>query len=222
MTFDEFVMTHEAPIRLGCFLGIFAAMAAWELLAPRRTRTTSKAVRWANNLGIVVLNSVVVRLIFPAAAVGVAAFATTRGWGLFHYYRLPYAVVVVASVVILDFIIYLQHVMVHAVPILWRLHRVHHADLDFDVTTGARFHPLEILLSLLVKFAAIAVFGPPVVAVVIFEVLLNATSMFNHGNVRLPVWFDQVLRLFVVTPDMHRCLSTHLSPELSCGLALWG
>ena len=204
MTFGEFVMTHEAPIRLGFFLGIFAAMAVWELFAPRRALTAAKPARWANNLGIVVLNTVVLRLIFPAAAVGVAAFATAQGWGLFNYYHLPYAVTVIASVVILDFIIYLQHVMVHAIPALWRLHRVHHADLDFDVTTGARFHPIEILLSMLIKFAAIVVLGPPVVAVVIFEVLLNATSMFNHGNVRIPAVLDRVLRLFVVTPDMHR------------------
>ena len=204
MSFSDFVMIHAAPIRLSFFLGIFAAMAIWEMLSPRRALTVAKAVRWANNIAIVVLNTVVLRLIFPAAAVGLAVFAATRGWGLFHVVHLPFAAQVVVCVLILDLVIYLQHVMVHAVPALWRLHRVHHADLDLDVTTGARFHPLEILLSMLIKFAAIAVFGPPVVAVVIFEVLLNATSMFNHGNVRLPRRFDRLLRLFVVTPDMHR------------------
>ena len=144
------------------------------------------------------------RLVFPAAAVGMAAFAQARGWGFFNYVEAPYWLAVAISVVILDFAIYLQHVMFHAVPALWRLHRMHHADLDFDVTTGARFHPIEIVLSMLIKFAVIAALGPPAVAVVIFEVLLNATAMFNHSNVRMPAGLDRVLRLFAVTPDMHR------------------
>jgi len=142
--------------------------------------------------------------VFPAAAVGMAVFASEQGWGLFNYYVAPFWVAVLVSVVVMDFFIWLQHVMVHAVPVLWRLHRVHHADLDFDVTTGARFHTLEILLSMLIKFAVIMLLGPPVVAVVIFEVVLNATAMFNHGNVRLPITLDRYLRLIVVTPDMHR------------------
>jgi sterol desaturase/sphingolipid hydroxylase (fatty acid hydroxylase superfamily) len=152
----------------------------------------------------VVLNSVVLRLLFPAAAVGVAVLAEQRGWGLLNLYRMPDLFSVVIAVVALDFVIWLQHVMVHAIPLLWRLHRVHHADLDYDLTTGARFHPLEIILSMLIKFATILVLGPPVLAVVIFEVLLNATAMFNHGNIRIPERIDRVLRLFVVTPDMHR------------------
>lgn len=204
MNLTEIVMTHEVPIRLGFFFGIFAAMALWEFLAPRRRLTTSKPLRWTNNLGLVFLNSFVLRLLFPAAAVGMAAFAVKEGWGVFHYYQAPVWLAVIASVVILDFFIWLQHVMVHAVPVLWRLHRVHHADLDFDVTTGARFHTLEIVLSMLIKFAVIVLLGPPVLAVVIFEVLLNATSMFNHGNVSLPQGVDRVVRWFVVTPDMHR------------------
>ena len=197
-------MQNEPAIRLGFFLGIFAVMATWELIAPRRALTVSKAVRWSNNLGLVFLNSFIVRLLFPAAAVGVAAFASENGWGLLNYYSLPFALSIVLSVVALDFIIYLQHVLVHAVPALWRLHRVHHADLDFDVTTGSRFHTIEIILSMLIKFATIVVLGPPVVAVVIFEVVLNGMAMFNHSNVKLPLGIDRVLRLFVVTPDMHR------------------
>jgi len=173
-------------------------------LAPRRALTVSKTVRWVNNLGLVFFNSFLLRLIFPAAAVGMAAFASSQGWGIFNYYETPFWLAAVVSVIAMDFIIYLQHVMVHAVPALWRLHRMHHADLDFDVTTGARFHPIEIILSMLIKFATIVVLGPPVVAVVIFEVLLNATAMFNHGNVRLPLGLDKVLRWIVVTPDMHR------------------
>ena len=201
---DVFIQTHEPAIRLGAFLGIFALMALWELLAPRRALSVSKGIRWANNLGLVALNTLVLRLIFPAAAVGVAAVAAERGWGLLNIHPLHPALAGVLAVVALDLVIWLQHVMVHAVPLLWRLHRVHHADLDYDVTTGARFHPLEIVLSMLIKFATIVVLGPPVVAVVIFEVLLNATAMFNHGNIGLPPTLDRVLRWVVVTPDMHR------------------
>ena len=204
MTFNEFVMQNEVAIRLTFFFGIFAVMAAWEIVAPRRALTVSKAVRWSNNLGLVFLNSFVVRLLFPAAAVGVAVFATEHGWGLLNYHQLPFALSVVLAVVAMDFIIYLQHVLVHAVPVLWRLHRVHHADLDYDITTGARFHTLEIIISMLIKFATIVVLGAPVLAVVIFEVTLNGMAMFNHGNVSLPRGLDRIVRLFVVTPDMHR------------------
>ena len=204
MDIESYVMQHEKAIRMAFFFGILAVMALWEVLAPRRALTVSKAVRWVNNLGLVFFNSFLLRLLFPAAAVGMAAFAAEQGWGVFNYIAAPAWAAVLASVVIMDFVIYLQHVMVHAVPALWRLHRMHHADPDFDVTTGARFHPLEIILSMLIKFAVIAVLGPPVLAVVIFEVILNATAMFNHGNVRLPPALDRVLRWIVVTPDMHR------------------
>ena len=204
MNLDELILQNEVPIRLGFFFGVFAVMAIWEVIAPRRALTVSKAIRWANNLGLVVLNSIVLRLLFPAAAVGVAAFAAEHGWGLLNYYQVPFVLAVLLSVVAMDFIIYLQHVLVHAVPSLWRLHRVHHADLDYDVTTGARFHPLEIILSMLIKFAVIIFLGPAAVAVIIFEILLNATAMFNHGNISIPVNLDKYLRLLVVTPDMHR------------------
>lgn len=204
MDINEFVIANEKTIRMSFFFGILIVMALWEVVSPRRDLTISKTVRWVNNLGLVFFNSFLLRVIFPAAAVGMAVFASDNGWGIFNYYAVSFWLTVVASVVIMDFIIYLQHVMVHAIPILWRLHRVHHADMDFDVTTGARFHPLEIILSMLIKFATIAVLGPPVVAVVIFEVLLNATAMFNHSNVRLPLGLDRVLRWIVVTPDMHR------------------
>ncbi|HHJ17152.1 MAG TPA: sterol desaturase family protein [Gammaproteobacteria bacterium] len=204
MAISDYVMQHEVTIRLAFFLGIFAVMAVWELMAPRRVLSVSKAVRWANNLGLVFLNSFILRLLFPAAAVGMAAFAAEQGWGLLNYYAVDAAIAIPLSIVAMDFVIYLQHVMVHAVPVLWRLHRVHHADPDYDVTTGARFHPLEIILSMLIKFATIMVLGPPVVAVIIFEVVLNATAMFNHANVKLPLGIDAVLRWLLVTPDMHR------------------
>jgi len=204
MAFEQWLMAHEPVVRMGFFFGVLAVIALWELLAPRRVLTVSKALRWGSNLGMVFFNSFLLRLVFPAAAVGMAAFAAEHGWGAINYIQVPFWLAVVVSVVVMDFIIYLQHVMVHAVPAFWRLHRMHHADLDYDVTTGARFHPLEIFLSMLIKFATILVLGPPIVAVVVFEVVLNATAMFNHGNIRLPLGLDRWLRWLVVTPDMHR------------------
>jgi sterol desaturase/sphingolipid hydroxylase (fatty acid hydroxylase superfamily) len=201
---DNFLINNEVQVRLGFFIGIFIVIALWEVVAPRRRLLLPKFLRWANNLTLVFLNTLILRVLFPAAAVGMAAFAADLGWGVFNYYEVPFSMKVVASVIIMDGMIYLQHVMVHAVPVLWRLHRVHHADPDYDVTTGARFHPLEIILSMLIKFAVIIVLGPPVLAVIIFEILLNATAMFNHGNIRLNTTFDKYLRLLVVTPDMHR------------------
>ena len=204
MNLYEFIIENENAIRLSFFFGTLSFMAIWEVIAPRRALTVSKAVRWANNLGLVFFNSFIVRLVLPATAVGVAVFAAEHGWGLLNYYTLPMTLSIVISIIVMDFIIYLQHVLVHAVPVLWRLHRVHHADLDYDVTTGSRFHPIEIIFSMLIKFATIIVIGPPVVAVVIFEVVLNAMAMFNHANVGLPKPSETFLRWFVVTPDMHR------------------
>jgi sterol desaturase/sphingolipid hydroxylase (fatty acid hydroxylase superfamily) len=201
---QAFIEAYEAAIRLGFFLGIFVIMAMWEIAAPRRALTVPKLSRWVNNLGLVALNTLLLRLLFPAAAVGLAAYASTQGWGLLNHWQTPHWVAVLIAVIALDFVIWLQHVMVHAVPLLWRLHRVHHADLDYDVTTGARFHPLEIILSMLIKFASILLLGPPVVAVIMFEVILNGMAMFNHGNVRLPLALDRLLRRLIVTPDMHR------------------
>ena len=204
MSFYEFIMENEPIIRLSFFLGILSIMAIWEIIAPRRALTVSKALRWSNNLGLVFFNSFILRLIFPTAAVGMAVFAADHGWGLLNYYQLPLLAAMIISVIAMDFIIYLQHVLVHAVPVLWRIHRIHHADLDYDVTTGARFHTFEIILSMLIKFATIVVLGAPAVAVIIFEVVLNAMAMFNHSNVGLPKPLDKVLRWFIVTPDMHR------------------
>lgn len=201
---SSWILQHEAGIRLGFFFGVLILVALGEGVAPRRPLQVSKALRWVHNLGLVFLNTLLLRLLFPAAAVGLAAFAQAKGWGVLPLLSLPYPLTVILAVVLLDLAIYLQHVMFHAVPILWRLHRVHHADLDFDVSTGLRFHPIEILLSMGIKAAVVFLLGPPLVAVVLFEVLLNATSMFNHGNLRLPSGLDRGLRWIVVTPDMHR------------------
>ncbi len=201
---SELLLAHEPFVRLGFFFAILVAMAIWELAAPRRRREIPRLVRWTNNLGVVAVDTVLVRLTFPLVAVGLALLAGERGWGLFNVVDVPGWLAIVVSVIALDFAIYLQHVLFHAVPALWRLHRMHHADLEFDVTTGLRFHPVEILLSMGIKLGVVAALGPPAVAVLIFEVLLNATSMFNHANIRIPGPIDRVLRWFVVTPDMHR------------------
>jgi sterol desaturase/sphingolipid hydroxylase (fatty acid hydroxylase superfamily) len=198
------LLANEPVIRLLAFAGIFAAMAAWEILAPRRGQNLGRGTRWPSNIGIVVLDTVLVRLVFPTTAVGLALVAEAQGWGLLHTLALPAWVSVPLAVMALDLAIYLQHVLFHAVPALWRLHRMHHADLEFDVTTGARFHPIEILLSMGIKLGVVAALGAPAVAVLVFEVLLNATSMFNHSNGRMPAWLDHALRWIVVTPDMHR------------------
>jgi len=204
MDFTEWVAANEKSLRLGVFFGMMLIMGIWEAVRPRRRRILTRMLRWTNNLILLAVNIAVARVLFPLAAVGVASFVSSHGWGLMNVYEIPFVLAVVLSVIALDFVIYLQHVLVHAVPVLWRLHRVHHADPDMDVTTGLRFHPIEIIISLLIKFAAIVVLGAPVIAVIIFEILLNAGAMFNHANVRLPLALDKLLRWFIVTPDMHR------------------
>jgi sterol desaturase/sphingolipid hydroxylase (fatty acid hydroxylase superfamily) len=198
------LMTHEPQIRLGIFVAVLLAMALWEVVAWRRPQRFHRWQRWPNNLLIVALDTLAVRLLFPLAAVGAAAVAAEQGWGIFNMASVPLWLAVVVSVVVLDIVIYFQHRLFHSVSWLWRLHRMHHADLEFDLTTGLRFHPLEILISMGIKLAAVTVLGAPPLAVLIFEVVLNATSMFNHGNVRLSARLDRWFRLFLVTPDMHR------------------
>ena len=219
------VFAHEPVIRIGVFIGVFALMALWELLAPRRALTVAKSVRWTNNLALVALNTIALRVAFPVAATGLALHATDQGWGLLQQVTLPETLRVVAGVVVLDLAIYFQHVLFHAVPTLWRLHRVHHADLDFDVTTGTRFHTVEIFLSMAIKFAVILALGPPALAVLIFEVVLNAASMFNHANVRIPSAIERVVRWFLVTPDMHRVhhsvLPNETNSNFGFNLSVW-
>ncbi len=197
-------MENEAALRLGFFFGVFVLVALWETASPRRVLNTSKTVRWFSNMGIVFIDTLTVRFIFSILAVDVAIMAQENGWGLLNSLQMPHLLSVIVGILILDMIIYLQHVMFHAVPVLWRLHMMHHSDLDYDVTTGLRFHPIEIVISMLIKLAAVAAIGPSVVTVIIFEIILNATAMFNHGNIRMPQNVDKFLRLLVVTPDMHR------------------
>jgi sterol desaturase/sphingolipid hydroxylase (fatty acid hydroxylase superfamily) len=198
------MLENEIEIRLFFFIAVLVVMVIWEALSAKRDRRISRTIRWRRNLSLVFINSVIVRLVVPFTAVGVALYAQQHQIGLLNYLSLPALATVIIAVLLLDMIIYGQHVVFHHVPVLWRLHKVHHIDQEIDVTTGLRFHPVEILLSALIKAAAVLLLGVPVMAVVIFEILLNATAMFNHSNVNLPGWFDRALRLFIVTPDMHR------------------
>ena len=218
-------MTHETWIRLGSFVSLLVLFGIWEIFAPRRALTARKAIRWVSNLGLVVLSSAVIALIPPLASMAMAHLAVEKGWGLFNYLDWPYPVAFLLSVVALDFIIYLQHVMFHAVPVLWRLHRVHHSDVDLDASSGIRFHVVEIVLSMVLKLAAIVTLGPPVLAVLVFEVILNGTALFNHANIKLPQKVDALLRLFIVTPDMHRVHHSVIRKETDSNfgfnLSLW-
>ena len=219
------LLANEPLIRLAVFVGVLALMAGLEAFFPRRQRAAGRWLRWPNNLGVVVVDSLIVRILFPTAAVGIALAMEGRGVGLLPWLGMPQPLAVVFAIVVLDFAIYLQHVMFHAVPLLWRLHRMHHADLDFDVTTGLRFHPVEIVLSMVIKLMVVVALGAPAVAVLIFEVLLNATAMFNHANLRLPGWLDRALRLVLVTPDMHRVHHSVVPRETNSNfgfnLAVW-
>ena len=198
------LLHHESAIRLGCFLAVLVLMMLWEWRQPRRSPSLPRIRRWPANLGIIVVDSLVMRLVFPVLVVGLAGLAEAEGWGLFHWLNAPFWVAFITSLLLLDLTIYAQHVAFHKIPLLWRLHRMHHTDLDFDATTALRFHPLEIALSMLIKLAVVGLLGAPPVAVLVFEVVLNATAMFNHGNVGLSPQLDRALRRLVVTPDMHR------------------
>ena len=209
----EIVGNHEPAVRLGAYLGVTAIVAAWEFLMPRRVQVLPRLKRWPGNLGIAAVNTLAARFLLPVAAVWMAGLAAARGWGLLNLVPLPDWTAVILSVVLLDLVIYAQHVLFHSAAPLWRLHRMHHTDVDMDVTTGARFHTIEILLSALVKVGAVITLGAPVLAVIVFEVILNAVTMFNHGNIRISARVDRVLRWVMVTPDMHRVHHSILPQE---------
>jgi sterol desaturase/sphingolipid hydroxylase (fatty acid hydroxylase superfamily) len=222
---ENFVLHSEALLRLGCFAVIFVIMMLWEIAAPRRVLSVSKLQRWTHNIALLLVNSAILRLLFPAAAVGIAYSASVAGWGLFNLLSLPFWLEVSAAVLLLDLAIYLQHLLMHRLPLLWRLHRVHHADLDIDMTTGSRFHPLEIIVSMLIKWLVIFLLGPALIAVLIFETLLNGMAVFNHANVRLPLNLDRVLRKLLITPDVHRVHHSILRRETNSNygfnLSIW-
>ena len=219
------MLENEAVIRLGFFLGTLLVLAFLERWAPRRVLNTPKPARWFANLGIVTVDTLVVRYLFPVLPVGFALLCRQEGWGLLNYFQVPYGVAVFAGVVLFDFFIYIQHVLFHHMPILWRLHGVHHTDLDFDVTTAVRFHPVEIAISMGIKLGLVYLFGPPALSVILFEIILNGTAMFSHSNLRLPLGLDAVLRLLIVTPDMHRVHHSVIIREFNSNfgfnLSLW-
>jgi len=200
----KLLLNNEAAVRVAAFLCILVVMMICEAVWPRRARCQTRQLRWTNNLAIVAVNTIALRLLLPIAAVGAAFHAETLGFGLFNLVAWPSWLEILLAVLIFDLVIYGQHVISHAVPVFWRLHRMHHADVDIDVTTGSRFHPVEILLSAGLKIGVVYLIGPAAVAVILFEILLNATAMFNHANARIPLAVDRVLRWLVVTPDMHR------------------
>jgi sterol desaturase/sphingolipid hydroxylase (fatty acid hydroxylase superfamily) len=210
---EAMIPSLELLARIAAAALVFALIALWEVFAPRRPWSVGRRSRWPHNLGVVIIDALAVRILIPAAAVGAALLAAGNGWGLFHALGLRLSLASLLGFLALDLAIYAQHVAFHKVPLLWRLHRMHHADLDIDVTTGLRFHPFEILISMLIKIAVVIALGIPPVAVFVFEVALNATSMFSHGNVSMPSWLDRALRLIVVTPDMHRVHHSIDAPE---------
>lgn len=204
MTMSEWLITNEALVRSGIFFSVLLLMMLCEGLSPKRPLTFSRWLRWSQNIALVLVNSAVVRLILPLATVGVAHYAQQNQIGLFYLLDFNSAVAFILTLILFDMAIYWQHRLFHVVPALWALHKVHHVDQDIDVTTGSRFHTIEILLSLLIKFTLVLLLGPSVLAVMVFEIILNATAMFNHANVALPKKLDQIVRVFIVTPDMHR------------------
>ena len=218
-------MENEGIIRISLFLTIFIGIVLWERSRPRRTTDQHKMQRWRINLSLTVLNTIIIRMIFPMAAVGMAFFAEQNDLGLFNIIDIPFPLAILLSVIFMDLFIYFQHVLFHAVPALWRLHMVHHTDLDYDLTTGIRFHPIEIIISMGLKSLVILALGPPAVAVLIFEILLNSCAMFNHGNIKLPTKLDAVLRTLIVTPDMHRVhhstIKTETNSNYGFNLSIW-
>lgn len=221
----DFILTHEAGIRLGVFVSILLLMMSAEALFPRKTRVMGRAHRWTSNLLLIVIDGLFVRLLFPIVAVGVAIIAADKNWGFFNIFDLPIWLEIILAIIILDMMIYWQHVASHHIPFLWAMHKVHHADRDIDVTTGSRFHPIEIGLSMAYKMVLVIILGAPVLAVILFELILNGCAMFNHSNVKLPLKFDRILRRFIVTPDMHRVHHSTIASETNSNygfsLSLW-
>ena len=222
---SDFVLNHEASLRMGVFISILLLMMGAEALFPRKNRALGRTHRWVSNLLIVIIDSIFVRLLFPIVAVGVAALSVKNGWGLLNMTPLPDWLEIVVALILLDMAIYWQHVAFHRIPFFWSFHKVHHVDRDIDVTTGLRFHPIEIVFSLAYKLAVVLVLGAPVLAVILFEIILNGCAMFNHSNVKLPLSVDRVLRRFIVTPDMHRVHhSIHMhetNSNYGFSLSLW-
>lgn len=221
----EFISSNESAVRIGAFAGLLVLFSLIEALVPKRHRMQTRVKRWITNLSMVVISNMLVRLLFPVAAMGTAAYAEQKGWGLLNLVSMPFEVNILLSIILLDFAIYWQHVASHKIPLLWALHKMHHADRDIDATTGVRFHPVEIILSMLYKMAVILILGPTAVAVLLFEIILNGSAMFNHANMRLPKRLDRLIRYVFVTPDMHRVhhsiIKTETDSNYGFNLSIW-
>ena len=207
------LLQHENSIRLGTFVCVFVVMAIIEHLAPRRKLHVNKQKRWFTNFGLVIVDTITLRLIMPFAAIAVASISVEKGWGIFAFTPLPVWLEIIFAIILLDLLIYAQHVASHKIPLLWRVHKVHHVDRDLDVTSGFRFHPIEIILSMLFKFLCIIALGAPVIAIFLFEVILNASAMFNHSNIKLAISVDSKLRNVIMTPDAHRVHHSAIQQE---------
>ncbi len=225
MDLNLVLMTHQDALRLSFFVGLFFLVATFEWLKPRRNHAASRKTRWLNNFSLVVLASLLVRLIVPMGLVAFAIKVESSGWGLFNYLQMSDGFIIILALVVLDFAIYWQHRLFHVVPILWRLHRVHHSDPVFDVTTAVRFHPLEIVLSIFIKATFVVVLGIPAVAIIAFEIILSGVALFNHGNIALPIKLDAIVRKLIVTPDMHRVHHSDIPAETNSNygfnLSIW-
>lgn len=218
-------MENEPQIRLAFFLGTFLLMSLWELISVQSQLKHSKSLRWFNNIVLVALNTLIVRFALFYSATQVSEYAQFEGIGLINWLVPNYYVAIIGSIIFLDFAIYFQHLIFHKVPLFWKIHRMHHADLDYDVTTALRFHPIEIVLSMLIKFGLILALGIPPIAIIIFEIILNAMAMFNHANIKLPLMVDKILRILFVTPDMHRIHHSVVKKETNSNygfnLSIW-
>jgi sterol desaturase/sphingolipid hydroxylase (fatty acid hydroxylase superfamily) len=219
------IVSNGDTLRLGVFILIFLIVATWEVVARRRDLKHPRSSRWYGNIGLGSLNPLVLRFCFPILVVGIAVQAQQHGWGLFNLIEIPQTMEFLLCLLLLDFAIYLQHIAFHRLSWLWRLHKVHHSDPDFDLSTALRFHPLEIVLSMFIKMIVAGLLGVPPLAVLIFEIVLNLTAMFNHGNIKIPIGVDRVLRKLLVTPDMHRVhhstIPTETNSNYGFNLSCW-
>ncbi len=221
----EFIQTHETEVRLASFAGLLILFSGLEAVFPKKKRVQARLGRWFTNISLSLLSNILLRILFQVTAIGTALFAASKGWGLLNLVLLPFWIELLIALILLDLAIYWQHVLTHKIPVLWRLHKVHHADRDIDASSGVRFHPVEIVLSLLYKMMVILLLGPSAIAVLLFEIILNGSALFNHANIKLPKSVDRVLRLLIVTPDMHRVHHSVLNEETNSNfgfnLSVW-
>ncbi len=223
--FNEYIIANEPIIRLSFFVSILLLMSLFEYIIPKKELLLSKFKRWSNNISIIVVNSFLLKFIFASSIITISIYTTENKIGLLNLFEISFFFSVILSIILLDLIIYFQHRLFHKIDFFWKFHKVHHSDMDFDVTTGLRFHPIEIIISMLIKMISVFIIGVPIIAIVIFEIILSSLSMFNHSNIKLPAILDKRLRYFIVTPDMHRIHHSIHNEELNSNygfnISLW-